>query len=147
MDGRVEAIHIAAVSGGPMRPLERATLRAGVGIDGDRYAARLGHWSDHPAGDRQLTLVSGEVLEELGLPPGSSRRNVTVRGIDLDSLVGREFRIGAVRCRGERPCEPCTYLEGMIGRPILRDFVHRGGLRVSILEDGDIAVGDAVADA
>lgn len=147
MHGQVEAIHIAAASGGPMRALQRATVRAGIGIDGDRYATKAGHWSDHPAGDRQLTLVAGEVLEELGLPPGSSRRNVTVRGVDLDALVGREFRIGAVRCRGERPCEPCTYLEGMIGRPVLRDLVHRGGLRATILDDGEIAVGDAVEEA
>ncbi|MBA2266603.1 MAG: MOSC domain-containing protein [Chloroflexi bacterium] len=145
MDGRVEAIHVADAAGSPMRSLERASLLAGIGIDGDRYADDSGRWSDHPAGDRQLTLVSGEVLDELNLPPGATRRNVTTSGVDLDALIGREFTIGAVRCRGERTCEPCTYLEGMIGRPILRDLAHRGGLRVSVLDDGEIAIGDRIS--
>ena len=146
MPGRLEAIHVTESAGAPMRALERATLHAGVGIEGDRYAsgAEAGHWSDHPAGDRELTLVAGEVIEELGLPSGASRRNLTTRGVDLDALIGREFLVGSVRCRGERRCEPCAYLEGLIGRPILRDFAHRGGLRATILAGGEIAVGDAI---
>jgi MOSC domain-containing protein YiiM len=144
MQGRVDAIHVSDAAGAPMRALPHARLEAGVGIEGDRYGVGGGHWSDHPAGDRELTLVAGEVMDELGLEPGASRRNVTTRGVDLDGLIGREFRIGAVRCRGERRCEPCTYLEGMIGRPILQRMVHRGGLRASILTDGEIRVGDIV---
>jgi MOSC domain-containing protein YiiM len=149
MSGQVEAIHITHAEGAPMRALERAELRAGIGITGDRYAADTsdGHWSDHPAGDRELTLVAGEVIEELGLEPGQSRRNVTTRGVDLDALIGSEFMIGSVRCRGERRCDPCVYLEGLIGRPILREFAGRGGLRAIILSDGEIAVGDPVAAA
>jgi hypothetical protein len=149
MSGQVEAIHITDAKGAPMRPLERAELRAGVGIIGDRYSTDVsdGHWSDHPAGDRELTLVSGEVIEELGLPAGATRRNVTTRGVDLDALIGTEFTIGSVRVRGERRCDPCVYLEGMIGRPILRDLAGRGGLRARILSDGEIAVGDPIAAA
>ena len=147
MDGRVDAIHITDRPGGPMESLQRARLRAGVGIEGDRYADGSGTWSDHPAGDRELTVVATEVLEELGLEPGSTRRNVTVRGVDVNALVGREFSIGEVRCRGERLCEPCTTLEASIGRPILRDLAHRAGLRVSILTDGEIGVGDPVRTA
>ena len=144
MPGRLEAIHVTDAAGAPMRALERATLRAGVGIQGDRYATNDGHWSDHPAGDRDLTLVAGVVIDELGLQPGTSRRNLTTRGVDLEGLIGREFLVGTVRCRGERRCEPCTYLEGLIGTPILRGFVHRGGLRATILADGEIAVGEPI---
>ena len=144
MQGRGDAIHVSDAAGAPMRALARASLHAGVGIAGDRYGVGGGYWSDHPAGDRELTLVAGEVIDELGLEPGASRRNVTTRGVDLHALIGREFRIGGVRCRGERRCEPCTYLEEIIGRPILRRMVHRGGLRASILSDGEIQVGDVV---
>lgn len=147
MDGRVEAIHISDHAGGPMESRERARLIAGVGIEGDRYATGGGTWADHPGGDRELTLVAAEVLEELDLPPGSSRRNVTTRGIDVNALVGREFSIGEVRCRGERLCEPCTTLEASIGRPILRELAHRAGLRASILAGGEIAVGDPIRPA
>jgi len=144
MPGRLESIHVTDSAAAPMRALERATLRAGIGIDGDRYAVDAGYWSDHPAGDRELTLVAGEVIDELGLAPGASRRNLTTRGVDLDGLIGREFIVGSVRCRGERRCDPCTYLEGLIGRPILRDLVHRGGIRASILTNGDVVVGDPI---
>jgi MOSC domain-containing protein YiiM len=144
MDGRVDAIHVTDRSGEPMEARQKARLWAGVGIEGDRYAAGNGTWSDHPAGDRELTLVAAEVLDELGLEPGSTRRNVTVRGLDVNALVGREFTVGEVRCRGVRLCEPCTTLEAAIGRPILRDLAHRAGLRASILTDGEIAVGDPV---
>lgn len=133
-----------------MQALERARVRAGVGIEGDRYAARIGEWSDQPSDDRDLTLVEAEAIEALAtdhgisLAPGETRRNVTTRGVRLDELIGREFTIGGVRCRGVCRCEPCTYLEGMVGKPILRGLVHRGGLRALILEDGEFGIGDGV---
>ena len=134
-----------------MRALERARVRARVGIDGDRYAMGGGTWSDHPGGDRDLTLVEAEVIEALAaehgisLSPGETRRNVTTRGVRLDDLVGREFTIGGVRCRGQRRCEPCAYLQDLVGKPILWPLTHRGGLRALILEDGEFGVGDAIA--
>ena len=80
----------------------------------------------------------------VGDSEAETRRNVTVRGMDLDSLIGREFRIGRVRCLGVRPADPCAYLEGLLGKPVLAALVGRGGLRADILEDGEIAVGDEV---
>jgi MOSC domain-containing protein YiiM len=58
--------------------------------------------------------------------------------------VGHEFTIGTVRCRGMRLCEPCTVVQGYASRPVLRELVHRGGLRADILEDGMISVGDEI---
>ena len=79
--------------------------------------------------------------------PGEHRRNLVTRGIDLNALVGQEFRIGDVRCRGMRLCEPCTVVDGYASRPLLRPLVHRGGLRADILEGGEIRLGDEVASA
>ena len=129
---------------------ERVTARAGVGLDGDRYAAGTGHWSPDLRTDRELTLIEAEVLEDLAttdgirLAPGETRRNVTTRGIRLNDLVGRRFRVGAVDCEGTRLCEPCQYLTDQLGKPILRPLVHRAGLRARILTDGEIAIGDEV---
>jgi MOSC domain-containing protein YiiM len=78
------------------------------------------------------------------LAPEEHRRNLVTRGIDLNSLVGYEFRIGDVRCRGMRLCEPCTVIDGYASRPLLRALVHRGGLRADILEDGLIKRGDPI---
>ena len=73
-----------------------------------------------------------------------TRRNVEVRGIDLEDLVGREFTVGTVRCVAIRLAEPCTYLEGLVGRPIIRALTHKAGIRADILVDGEIAVGDPI---
>jgi MOSC domain-containing protein YiiM len=66
------------------------------------------------------------------------------RGIDLNALVGHEFLLGSVRCRGMRLCEPCMVLERYASQPVLRALVHRGGLRADIVEDGVVRVGDSV---
>ena len=81
------------------------------------------------------------------LGPDEHRRNLVTRGIELNGLVGHEFTVGSTRCRGMRLCEPCVVVERYASRPILRQLVHRGGLRADILEDGTIAVGDSVGVA
>jgi MOSC domain-containing protein YiiM len=148
--GRVESIHLAAAAGEPMRSVERVRAIAGVGLEGDRYATRTGHWSPNTKVDRDVTLIAAEEIERLGaefgveVSLGESRRNVTTRGIDVNGLVGRRFRIGDVLCVGTRLCEPCQYLTDLLGKPILAPLVHRAGLRARILADGEISVGDEV---
>lgn len=93
-----------------------------------------------------LTLIEIEVCDSFAPPLAADehRRNIVTRRIDLAALVGYEFTIGTVRCRGMRLCEPCTVIEGYAARSILRSLVHRGGLCADILSDGDIAVGDPI---
>jgi MOSC domain-containing protein YiiM len=148
--GRVEAIHIAEVAGGPVRAVERVRAIAGVGLEGDRYATGAGQWSANTKVDRHVTLIAVEEIDRLAgvfgifLEPGETRRNVTTRGIDVNGLVGRRFRIGDVECEGTRLCEPCQYLTDLVGQPILEPLVHRAGLRARILTGGEIAVGGEV---
>ena len=52
--------------------------------------------------------------------------------------------MGSVECRGTGPCEPCDYLAGLTGKPVLKPLVHRGGLRADVLTDGVISVGDEI---
>jgi MOSC domain-containing protein YiiM len=133
-----------------MVAVERIRADAGVGLAGDRYATRTGHWSANETVDRQVTLVEAEEIERLAdvfaisLEAGATRRNVTTRGIRLNELVGRRFRIGGVECLGTRLCEPCQYLTDLLGEPVLEPLVHRAGVRARILTDGEIALGDVV---
>ncbi|MPV87905.1 hypothetical protein GB882_04445 [Georgenia ruanii] len=134
-----------------MRIVDVARAIAGRGLDGDRYARQAGTFSPR-AGHRpgyELTLIAAEVVEELtardaALDFASTRRNVLTRGIDVNALVGRDFRIGDVRCRGLRLAEPCAHLERLAGPGLLRPLIHRGGLRVDILSDGEIRPGSAI---
>jgi MOSC domain-containing protein YiiM len=147
-NGRVEFIHTAAAEGAPLMSHARILATAGVGLAGDRYAAVGGH-SKKPADDRQITLIEAEAVEEVAgqgihLEPGETRRNVTTRGISLNDLVGRRFRVGEVVCEGVRLCEPCQYISDLTGKPLVKAMVHRAGLRALILTSGEIAVGDEV---
>lgn len=150
--GRVEAIYIAWEAGKPMQGVDQVRALAGTGLEGDRYALGKGYYSSRPGTGRQLTLIESEVLEalwkEMGirLLPHEHRRNITTRGIALNALVGKRFRIGEVLCQGMRLCEPCTYLESLTGKPVLEPLVHRAGLRADILTTGFIRVGDPIEE-
>ena len=84
------------------------------------------------------------MVETLGLAPGATRRNVTTRGVRLNELVGRRFWVGEVLCQGRQLCEPCRHLAELIGEPILKPLVHRGGLRADVILGGRIQAGDTV---
>jgi MOSC domain-containing protein YiiM len=150
--GAVEAIHIAAAAGEPVRAVEIVNAVAGVGLAGDRYSVGLGH-HDNARVSRNITLVEAEAIEKLArehgieLAVGEMRRNLTTRGISLNDLVGRRFWVGDVLCQGTHLCEPCQYLADLTGKPLLRPLVHRGGLRADILSGGVIRQGDRVRPA
>jgi MOSC domain-containing protein YiiM len=152
LHGTVEAIAVAATAGGPMRLVADAQALAGRGLAGDRYAAKAGTFTP-PGGTGagyDLTLIQAEVLDELILSGdrrlgyAEARRNLITRGIDLNSLVGRRFRVGEVECVGQRLCEPCSHLERLTTNGVLRGLIHRGGLRADILTDGPIRIGSAI---
>ncbi|MGY1639744.1 MOSC domain-containing protein [Geodermatophilus sp. SYSU D00703] len=149
--GTVAGLAVAPAAEAAMQLLEVARARAGRGLDGDRYAVGAGTFSPRAARrpGYDLTLVAAEVLDELAaagqeLDFAGTRRNVLTRGIDVNALVGRTFRIGDVLCEGRRLCEPCSHLERLSGPGTLRPLIHRGGLRADVLGDGEIRVGDAI---
>jgi MOSC domain len=146
-EGTVEAIAVAPGAGQPVDLRQAIRAIAGEGLEGDRHVAGTGTFPSGLPGSA-LTLIAAEVCESFDPPltPDVHRRNIVVRGIDLNALVGREFAIGQVRCRGMRLCEPCTVVQRYAGRPVLRPLVHRGGLRADILADGEIEIGDLVRE-
>ncbi len=145
MAGRVEQINI-----GPERqlpqPVGRADAHAGKGLLGNRYYYGNG---DAPSG-RALTLIQAEAIEAMAdehgieITPAESRRNVLTRGIDLNALVGKRFRVGNVECLGVELCQPCKSLESLTKPGVIKGLVNRGGLNADILSDGEIVVGDMV---
>jgi len=150
--GTVESIHVAPGAKAPMQSVEKVEAIPGVGLEGDRYALKLGTFYK-PQPDFELTLIEAEAIEaikreyEVSMPAGDARRNVVTRGVALNHLVGREFTIGGVKIRGIRLCEPCSHLQALTERPVIKALRHRGGLRAQILSAGTIRVGDVVADA
>jgi MOSC domain-containing protein YiiM len=148
MIGTVEHIYVAATRGAPAVPVDAVAARAGRGLEGDRNLSPPDRWI---GSGNALTLIETEaidaVLAEHGidLREGRSRRQVVTRGVRLNDLVGRDFAVGAVRCRGVELCEPCLDLQRSLGNPnTIRAIAHRGGLRADILEGGTLSVGDPV---
>jgi MOSC domain-containing protein YiiM len=149
--GSVEGIFISPRFEQLPEAIEEIEVVVGKGIRGDRYFAPEGHeWRGEERG-RDLTLIEAEALEALvdehgiELSAAESRRNVLTRGIGLNDLVGKRFRVGEVECEGVELCEPCSHLEGLTRPGVMRGMVHRAGLRADVLRDGSIRIGDVVA--
>jgi MOSC domain-containing protein YiiM len=137
----VEAIHLGAPREPELWTVESVQAVAGKGLEGDRHFRAGG-----AASGQALTLVAAEVVEEAGLRPGETRRQVTVRDVDVNSLVGKRFRVGEVECFGVELCEPCRRLEEMTRPGIIRELTHRAGINADILVGGVIRVGDPVVE-
>ena len=148
--GEVVSIHIAPEKEDPMQSVESVHAVPAHGLEGDRYFFAKGTYSDRPGPSREITLIELEAIEalardnEITIEPGAARRNLVTRGAALNHLVGREFRVGDVRLRGIRLCEPCAHLEALTRRGVLGGLVHRDGLRAQILTEGRIQVGDPI---
>jgi MOSC domain-containing protein YiiM len=134
---KVEGINIGPSDA--IAPVDAVNALAGKGLQGDRK-----FFGDGAAPGRALTLIEAEALEDVGLTGAQSRRQVVVRGVRLNDLVGRRFRVGEVECMGVQLCEPCLHLQEMTRPGIIKELVHRGGLTADILNDGRISVGDPI---
>lgn len=154
--GTLLHIHVAPAASYEMEERDEAQCVAGRGIVGDRYFEGLGTYSPKPD-VREVTLIEQEALDALNrndpplqsgplaVAPGEHRRNLTVRGVPLNHLVGRRFRVGEVILRGGRLNFPCKYLEELLGLPVFLPLYNRSGLNCGIERGGIIRPGDRIA--
>jgi MOSC domain-containing protein YiiM len=136
---RVIAIYIGPWIGAPMVSMPSVQALAGKGLEGDRKC-RQPDTAKPPDPAREVALIESEALEALAredgiaLDPSQTRRNLVTRNVPLNHLVGREFRVGEVRLRGIRLCEPCEHLESLT----------RPGVRQGLVPSGRPAVADSL---
>jgi MOSC domain-containing protein YiiM len=144
--GVVEQIAITPQPSALPEPVERIEVVAGQGPRGDRKFAP----KPMKRNGKDLTLIEAEALADLRddtgieLTHAESRRNVLTRGVRLNDLVGRRFRVGEVECEGVVLNEPCSHLERLTYQGVLAGLHNRGGLRANVLRGGTISVGDEV---
>lgn len=137
------ALHVAPGRRLPTRSVEAVDVETAAGIVGDRY-----HGSRH----RQVTVQSAQALAEAAelfgapVPPGLTRRNVTVSDGVVPTAPGSLIRLGAdVVLEVVRVAAPCKLLDDTIGdgaQAVLRR--GRGGAVCRVLAGGRVQVGDAV---
>ena len=150
--GAVVSVHIARAAREPMIEIDPARAVARRGLEGDRYYEGKGFYSDHPGPIREVSLIEEETIQALrrdhGLVPGATRRNILTRGVHLNHLIEREFRVGEATLRGVELCEPCKHVVDVTGiTGLLPALVHGGGLHARILSGGRIRAGDAIEPA
>ncbi len=146
----VVALFIGLTPEQPLHAVDQVASVAGHGLEGDRKFRRPGLPERKNGPDREVTLIESEAIEAVNrdygveLSPIEARRNVVTRGVALNHLVGKRFRVGEALLQGIRLCEPCSHLESLTRRGVREALVHRGGLRAQVLEGGMIRVGDPI---
>ena len=136
----------------PMLECSDLTLVEGKGVVGDRYmiGAETGYYSHMPEEGRQVTLFEYETLEALSrdagiqIAPSDHRRNITVQGVPLNHLVGKQFWLGDALLEATRLSTPCKHIEEILGKPVFNPLINRAGLNCKIIKGAVVRVGDFV---
>lgn len=126
---------------------DAVTCVAGMGIVGDRY---YGHSENYKG---QVTFFSDEVAAALqkqfnvgDLDRSVMRRNVLVSGVDLNSLIGKRFRIGELIFSGSEECTPCFWMNEAVTEGAHEWLEGNGGLRCRIEKSGTLKTGDGLLE-
>jgi MOSC domain-containing protein YiiM len=149
MKGVVEEIYVAPKGSAEMERVEEVRTIEGCGIEGDRYCKGTGYWT--PYGDVcEVTLISSEDLDyiqnELGIrvKNGEHRRNIITRGIDLNDLRRKRFRVGEATLEYDRPRPPCKHVQDLSEPGMTRALKGRGGICARVVKAGRIRARDAI---
>jgi MOSC domain-containing protein YiiM len=133
--GMVRALFIKQEKGG-----KSARLQSVQAIDG-------GFEGDHHTGSsrrRQILLMSGDVLNELHIEPGSIYENVVVDGLDVMALrEGQQLRLGEALVDVTVPCDPCIQMD-RVRRGLQDALENRRGMFVKVVSPGIVRIGDRV---
>ncbi|MCP2167754.1 MOSC domain-containing protein [Goodfellowiella coeruleoviolacea] len=129
---------------------DHVVVRAGLGLVGDRYFNQAAHRL------AAVTLFAVESLENvaagLGLDaavsPLAVRRNIVLRGFDVDGLarhdiISLDSGAGPVRFKAWRPANPCAWMDAVLAPGAFRALRGRGGMRCVPLDDGLLRLGPA----
>src|SRR5207244_11121042 len=98
--GEVVSIHIADKAEARVRSVDHVRAVPGKGLEGERYFLESGTYSDRPGPGREVTLIESEASEamargnQITIPAGATRPNVTTRAAPLNHPVGQAIDVG-----------------------------------------------------
>ena len=138
-------IGITSKNNQQIKEVNSINVLANKGILGDR------HFQEFNDPFNQLSLIESENIDYynikygLSIPYKDFRRNIITKGIKLNDLVGKKFKIGEVKVEGIDLCRPCRHLCEVLNQDnIIKEFLRRGGLRCKILSSSSIEVGNKI---
>jgi MOSC domain-containing protein YiiM len=145
-------IYTSPESGAEMVSYRSRKVIESRGLDGDRYALGREFYSGVAEWDAHVTLMQIEPLDSLAtehgcmMDPKALRRNLITKGIDLGTLIGREFRIGGdVILRGRKNWPPCSHIVKQSGRVEIFKYLARDcGIGADVVVGGTISLGDRI---
>ncbi|MFT5125907.1 MAG: MOSC domain-containing protein YiiM [Kiritimatiellia bacterium] len=115
---------------------------AGRGLVGDRY---FPHEANHKG---QITFFNEAIYRDIQVkfnqpevPATVFRRNVIIRGVDLNAWIGQRFTIQGVEFEGSEECAPCYWMDEAVAPGVYEALKGNGGLRARILSSGTLSVG------
>lgn len=145
MSGKVLKIGITNIKGGEIWNVDEVDAIKGKGLLNDR------NLRENNLKHCQITLIEMEninhfnKISNVDISPLNFRRNIITENIRLNDLVGKEFKVGAVKLKAHDLCRPCKYLQDRLKQSnFVKEFLKKGGLRCEILTDGKINVGDII---
>ena len=135
-----------------LRPASRKAIKEATevnvtetGLEGDRAT------KNSPTNKRQVTLIQHEYLVAaasfLGkenIDPNLTRRNIVVKGMNLNALKGRKFSIGTAVLEMTGFCYPCSRMEENLGVGGFNAMRGHGGITCRVVETGKIKIGDQI---
>ena len=143
--GKVLEIGITNRKGSQVQKVSEVEAFKGKGLLNDR------NFIESNQKECQITLIEIEninyfnKISKTNIAPIDFRRNIVTENIKLNDLIGKEFFIGNVKLKAHDLCRPCKYLQDKLKQNnIIKEFLHKGGLRCEILTDGKIFVGDVI---
>jgi MOSC domain-containing protein YiiM len=131
-------------------PVDGRVAVRGVNVDGDDQADRRVHGGPDQAvyayARESYDWWEGEM--DRSFADGFFGENLTTQGIDVDgSLIGDVWRVGTTLLQVTSPRVPCLKLQTRVGEPkFVKRFAAaaRPGAYFRILEEGELAAGDAI---
>ncbi|PWK27980.1 MOSC domain-containing protein YiiM [Arcicella aurantiaca] len=142
--GTVVWIGVRPKSRQPMEVLEEVFANIG-GLTGDRSN------KGNAVSKRQVTLIQAEHLQAVAsflgkdnVDPALIRRNIVVKGINLNALKDKQFRIGEVVLEMTGFCFPCSRMEENLGKGGFNAMRGHGGINCKVIQEGKIVLGDSL---
>lgn len=142
MQGKVVGLYCNKIKGQPAEPTKVLKMEAGQGVCGDRHKGK---------GDRQVSITSAEIKdwmdkeEEKGLCFNKFKENITIEGIDFETLkIGHILKIGQVsleltECGKDCHGDPCQLPPTKMPCKLIYSEIF-----AKVLTSGEIKIGDAV---
>lgn len=142
--GTVGLISIRPQRRGEIEILNQVEVSVDSGIQGDHYSKE--------GGKRMVTLIQAEHIDTVSsmlnkeVDPRLLRRNIVVRGINLNALQDAKFKVGdSVILEGTGFCHPCSRMEENLGAGGYNVMRGHGGITAKVIQKGVIKTGDKVS--